>query len=399
MRDMGGPMSRAAVEKPASILVLDDEEGVVSALRSMLRREGYRIHHFTSATSALTLIQEDVVDVIMCDLRMPEMSGIEFLNRAGGFCPNAARIMVSGYEDKEVILNSLAKGLAQHYVMKPWDDTELKSLLARTVRQLRLSEYQRLRDIFGGVESLPAAPHLHQKLCATLARPDVPVQVLVAEIEKNPPVVAKLLQVANSVYYSARKPVTTVREAVQFIGTGYVENLVMVIEAFQHVGGSNDAWAAEKVDQLWHGAIARASIAKAIADEWLDLHGKRSAYVAALLQDIGLVVRVRTDPERFRRFLDLLQTTDMGLLDADRRAFGVPHDEIGAALLRYWNLPESFVDLVARHHRSSGSDDLLTVMQVADALAGGPYVMDPSPALHPVIETWRANLPSAIATR
>ena len=399
MRDMGGQSLQAGIEKPASILVLDDEEGVVAALRSMLRREGYRLHLFTSAAGALAFLQEDVVDVIMCDLRMPGMSGIEFLSKAGGLCPNAARIMVSGYEDKEVILNSLAKGLAQHYVMKPWEDTELKSLLARTVRQLRLSENQRLKDIFGNIESLPAAPHLHQKLSAILARPDAPVQVLISEIEKNPPVVAKLLQVANSVYYSARKPVTSVREAVQFVGTGYVENLVMVIEAFHQVGGSGDDWAAEKVDQLWQGAIARASIAKAIADQWLDLHGKRSAYVAALLQDIGLVVRLRTSPELFKRFLDLLQTPDMDLLEADRRAFGVPHDEVGAALLRHWNLPESIVETVARHHRSAGSDDLLTVMQVADALAGGPYVMKPSAALIHVIETWRGNLPSAISTR
>ncbi len=378
--------------KPASILIVDDEEGVVTALRSMFRRDGYRLHVFLNGIRALEFLHEEDVDIIISDLRMPILSGIEFLNKAGGLCPRATRIMLSGYEDKTVVLNALAKGLAQHYVMKPWDDLEFKALIAQTIQQMLGAGHQQMKEIFGGLQTLPSAPRLHNDLSEVLARRDAPVKAIVDEIAKSPPVVAKLLQVANSVYYSARAPVVSIREAVQFIGTEHLENLVMGIEAFQIVGACSDPWATDKVDQLWREAIARATIAKTIAAQWPDFHEKHAVHVATLLQDIGLVVRVCTSPDRYKSFLEILEVPESDVLDADGRTFGMTHDEVGAILLRYWNLPAHIVDAVAKHHESDTGSELITIIQLADVLAGGAYAIKPSAALEALAANWKKVL-------
>lgn len=371
-----------------SILVLDDEQGIVDAMRSLFRRDGYLVHMFTDAREALRMLAATSVDIIISDLRMPHMTGIEFLSSAGGFCPGATRIMVSGYEDREVILNSLARGLARHYVMKPWEDGDLRELIHGIVERLSVPGARDLRTIFGSVESLPPAPQYHHRLTAILAKPDASVATLASEVEKNPSVVAKLLQVANSVYYSARKPVTTVRDAIQFVGTSYIENLVMAIEAFHAAGGCTDPWAAAEVERLWQTSIVRAQTAKTIASRWPSLEDRKVAFVASLLQDIGHVVRVCTDPEASRAFLDLVREGSVGLLEAERRFFGVTHDDVGALLLRYWNVPAVIADAVEHHHDGS-RDDLPFILMIADVLTGGWYCTRPPAGSEPVIQEWR----------
>jgi HD-like signal output (HDOD) protein len=337
------------------------------------------------------------VDVILTDLRMPEMSGIEFLNRAVGMCAGAARVMLSGYEDKEVIIHSLAKGLAQHYIMKPWDDAGLRTLLRTLSVREDSMDLKLLRGIFGDGAALPVAPKFHRELAAILARDDAPLRDLVAEIEKNPPVVAKLLQVANSIYYAARRPVTTVREAVQFVGTEYIESLVLVIEAFQSLGRVSDPWVARQVDELWSVAVNRAGIAKTIAEQWAGFEGRQVVYVSSLFQDLGLVVRACAQPELFRRLIKAVTQDALPLADAEAQILGTKHDEVGAALLRHWNLPESIVRAVAGHQRLDADDQLITIMQVAGEVAGGPFGHPLHAHLIPLVAEWKERLQSTIA--
>lgn len=350
------------------VMFVDDEEAILAALRSLFRKQEYTLALFSDPVAALDYLASTPVDVIVSDLRMPGISGIEFLNKASGLCPNAIRIMLSGYEDKNVVLNALAKGLARDYVMKPWDDALLRTLISESLRLRGGLHEQKLDEILGSADHLPSPPRCLGMLSKILDGTDMSLNDIVEEIERHPPLIARLLRVANSVHYGTRRAVNTVRESVLFVGTEYVAGLVLAIEAFDklHPGSGNSD--GKMVEALWNQALYRASLAKAIAELWDGFRDRHLAFVASLFQDIGFVIHASAESDRMQEFLELTEIEKIPLLEADARIFGITHDEVGSALLRYWNFPPAIVAAVASHHSPPGDDALLQILLIADNL-------------------------------
>jgi HD-like signal output (HDOD) protein/CheY-like chemotaxis protein len=375
-----------------TVLLLDDEEAILASLRSLLRHEGYNLRCFNDGFEALNYLKTNNVDIIVSDMRMPKLTGIEFLNKASDYCPQASRVILSGYEEKEIVISAIAKGLAQHYLMKPWEDDSFRRLLAETVDRQKKLRDNKLKELLATFSSLPAPPDFYNKLRGMLSSPDNSVGGLVSEIENSPPLVAKLLSVANSVYYGTRRPVTSVREAVVFIGTDYIANLVLAIEAFQVVSCGVKPDSFRLVEQLWENALRRAALAKLIAEQWPGLKERNVPYIASLLQDIGFVVRLFSDPLGYRKMTEMATAASISIYEADVRIFGVPHDVVGAALLQFWNLPDSIVEAVARHHRPADSNDVASILQIAELLSCGNDGVSREPAFLELASQWRERI-------
>lgn len=110
------------------LLIVDDEQRVLSALRRALRREGYEILLASTAREALTYLAEQPVDAVLSDHKMPGMSGIEILREAARQRPQAARLLISGWP--EAIPPAELDALAiRALIPKPWRDAELKAEL------------------------------------------------------------------------------------------------------------------------------------------------------------------------------------------------------------------------------------------------------------------------------
>ena len=114
-----------------SILVVDDEQNILEALRRCFRREPFRVLCAGSGAEGLKLIAETThIAVIISDQRMPEMNGSEFLTRSRELAPDAIRMLLTGYSDMETTVAAMNEGGATHYIGKPWED----SALLQTVR-------------------------------------------------------------------------------------------------------------------------------------------------------------------------------------------------------------------------------------------------------------------------
>ena len=111
-----------------TLLVVDDEARILSALRRSLRREGWRVLTAGTPDEALRILDEEPVDAVLSDHKMPRMSGLEVLEAAARRRPNAARILISGWPD-EVPAERLAALGVRALVPKPWNDAELKRIL------------------------------------------------------------------------------------------------------------------------------------------------------------------------------------------------------------------------------------------------------------------------------
>jgi diguanylate cyclase (GGDEF)-like protein/PAS domain S-box-containing protein len=125
--------NRAVPHEPESaesgrqtLLLVDDDVNVLSALHRLFRHDGYRILTALSPAEGFELLALHQVHVIVCDQRMPIMSGTEFLSKVKEMYPDTIRIILSGYTGLEAVLDSINRGAIYRFYTKPWDDTQLR---------------------------------------------------------------------------------------------------------------------------------------------------------------------------------------------------------------------------------------------------------------------------------
>ncbi len=123
----------------SKILLLDDEEMVITSLRSFLElTTNYEVVTFTSPNAALEFVKENEIDLVVSDYLMPEMDGIQFLANVKEVNPQATRIILTGYADKENAIKAINDvGLFQ-YIEKPWDNDNLKLIIRNGLEKRKL---------------------------------------------------------------------------------------------------------------------------------------------------------------------------------------------------------------------------------------------------------------------
>jgi response regulator RpfG family c-di-GMP phosphodiesterase len=114
------------------LLIVDDEERILSALSRSLRREGYTILTAQTPEQVRSLLEANAVDVVLSDHKMPTASGLEILTLAAQLRPAAARLLISGWPE-QVPPDRLAELGVRELLPKPWDDGDLKRALRSAV--------------------------------------------------------------------------------------------------------------------------------------------------------------------------------------------------------------------------------------------------------------------------
>ena len=118
-----------------TLLLVDDEEAILSSLKRLFRRDGYDILTASSGAQGLSLLAGQPVGVILSDQRMPGMTGIEFLREAKRLHPHTVRITLSGYTDLQSIIEAVNEGSVFKFLTKPWDDDLLRGHVAQAFEQ------------------------------------------------------------------------------------------------------------------------------------------------------------------------------------------------------------------------------------------------------------------------
>lgn len=131
-----------------SILLVDDEASILSSLRRLLRPSGYTIHLAESGKAGLEVLEREHVDVVISDMRMPEMDGAQFLEHVRNRWPGIIRLLLTGYADIGSTIDAINRGQIYRYISKPWDDNDLMLILRDALERRRLqSENERLQAL------------------------------------------------------------------------------------------------------------------------------------------------------------------------------------------------------------------------------------------------------------
>jgi len=131
-------------ESPVIVLI-DDEDMVVTSIKSFLTLEtDYEVVGFTTPAEALSYIESHRVDVVVSDYLMPDMDGISFLAKVKDIQPEATRILLTGYADKENAIKAINDVGLYQYIEKPWENDDLKIVLRNGLEKRLLMK--RLED-------------------------------------------------------------------------------------------------------------------------------------------------------------------------------------------------------------------------------------------------------------
>lgn len=327
------------------ILFVDDEELILSGLRRMLRpyHKEWDMAFVDSGEKALATLDESEYDLIVSDVRMPGMDGIELLEKVREAHPDLIRIILSGYSDHVDTLRSTT--VAHQYLAKPCDPDMIRDTVLRATGIRRELTDPELLAAIGNTESLPSAPVLYQQLTDELASDDPSLKRIGEIVAQDPGMSAKILQIVNSAFFALRREVSDIDQAVTMLGTDTIMALALTTHLFSqnHLTDGQQA----VVEEVWTESLEVASIAKALAGADGQSHALgQEAFLAGLLHDAGILVLAMQHPDRATGTWDLT-------LGSEREAFGADHALIGAYLLNIWGLPDPIVEAVGYHHEPS----------------------------------------------
>ncbi len=350
------------------ILFVDDERPVIEALRARMHplRDRWDMQFVDSGAAALECCEQRPFDVIVADIRMPAMDGVQLLRSVSERWPDTVRIVLSGYAEQEKTLRMVS--LAHQFLAKPCPAGQLEAVLERCMALHDLLETSTVRSLVGRIKHLPSLPQTSLKLQHAL-QTDVSARQVSDIIVRDTALAAKVLQMVNSGFFRLARRITKVEQAVTYLGFTAVRNVVLSAEVFA-------GWS-KLIEQPILRMEALQSHSHAIAATVRRLTENTpiadDCVLAALLHDIGYWILAQECPVLLERALTRARERGIPMSHAEREILGASHAEIGAYLLGIWGLPYSVVEAVAHHHRPTEvvqpGFDTLSALAIACAVA------------------------------
>ncbi len=332
------------------ILFVDDEQNILDGLRNVLRskRREWDMTFLANPEEAVARIHDSPFDMVISDMRMPRMDGAALLAKVKEIQPHAIRMILSGQTELESVMRSVF--VAHMFLAKPCDPASLLGVIERAFRLDELLNSDDLKAAAGRVDVLPGVPEVYMRLNRVLANPDCSVREVAKVIESDVGLCAKILQLVNSAFFGLRRRVSTMDEAITYLGMLAIKNLALALQTFREASESSEMSAA-KIAALRDHSLLTGRIAQSIFAN--DRRRADEAFIAGMLHEVGWLIRAPA-----------------------RSNSGVPAVErplLGAYLLGLWGLPRPIVEAVAFQSTPESVEhtefDLVDAVWVADHLA------------------------------
>jgi HD-like signal output (HDOD) protein/CheY-like chemotaxis protein len=333
------------------ILFVDDDLLVLRGLQRALhaKRSEWDMVFVESGAKGLEEMSLKAFDVVVSDMRMPQMNGAEFLNAVKDRHPRTVRLVLSGHADKELILQCV--GAAHQFLSKPCEPELLQTAISRVFESRPGIEPAHLKALLSHLPEMPTLPQRFRELQARLEDPDACLVDVANIIEADPGMSAKLLKLANSAFFGLRRQVASVEDALMHLGVEIVKSLLL-LDGFLNQA-SPMLPEAIQLPRLAERSLSIGRLSRLVAMEE-GCGAPDDAFTAGLLHKMGVVVLAGAFPARYEAEVLQPLADGKGLLsERELQAFGVDHAAVGGYLMALWGLPRTLVDGVALHLRPS----------------------------------------------
>lgn len=194
---------------------------------------------------------------------------------------------------------------------------------------------------------LISPPQVHFALLEVLNNPDSSTREMADVIAMDPALTARLLRIVNSPYYGLQRRIDTISRAVAVVGTSELFNLSIAVSATSVFARLPSTLVS--MDTFWRHSVFTAMLSRELSRRCNVLHPER-LFVAGILHDVGSLLLYNERPDTMGELLMVAQGDEEILFQAELNRLGFSHADVGAAILRLWQLPEALCQTVAMHH-------------------------------------------------
>jgi HD-like signal output (HDOD) protein/CheY-like chemotaxis protein len=359
--------------RTVSVLFVDDDPAILRLLARMFASKNgqWQMEFAQSGAKGLELLSRAPFDVVVSDLHMPSMNGVDFLKEVREHHPLSARIIYSGHGDQQSILSCIT--VIHQFLPKPCPVDNLIAAIqgAAMVRSILPNPAQRQK--ISKMERLLSMPTVYLELVRQLKSVETPIEEIALTVSRDQAMTTQMLRIVNSAFFGLST--SNVAEAISFLGIETVRYLVLAIGIFSQFESRKLGGIA--MPMFWNHSARTSHAAKLIAKtEGAGRHVIEDALAAGLLHDLGRLVLASNDPDVYQRIGEQAAEKGVEWITEERTVFGFDHAEVGGYLLGLWGLPPTVVEAVAYHHAPGKGEQTkftaLTAVHVANALVQPP---------------------------
>ncbi|HLT17886.1 MAG TPA: HDOD domain-containing protein [Thermomicrobiales bacterium] len=223
-------------------------------------------------------------------------------------------------------------------------------------------------QITADIHQLESLPAVVIEALDQLSRPDVNLRQVANVIGQDAVITARMMSIANSVYYRRGAAVHRLSDALVRLGIAMVKEVLLTASVMGVMDRKLTGY------QLDRGQLYRHSVATAIGARILAQHTnypyREEAYIAGLLHDIGKLIFDRYLRDHYEAVIEFSTTNQVPFVEAEARILGYDHAQIGGLVIASWELPARFVEAVSTHHSPSAARDfpeLAFIVHLANA--------------------------------
>lgn len=354
------------------ILFVDDTEHVISGIQRQLRpyRGQWHLHFATCGKQALELMQRQPIDLIVCDMMMPEMRGDELLAKVAAAYPGTVRMILSGYTDETNL--RLGLEVAHQYLAKPCSAEILRETLCQVFKIQACVDNPRIAAEVGEASQLPSLPKIYHELNAAIGDERATSAQIADIFAKDMVLSAKLLHLVNSPYFGLQRTVSNLTDAINLIGLKKLNSLVLSV----HVKTAfpvNDPAVERYMEYLWQDAARVAELARLITlSERQSDDRPDQAYLGGLLHNMGLLIFMSRCGDKLKILVEQAVNSDKPPAELEMSIFGFTRAEAAAYVLSLWKIPPRIIESILLQNTPSDSEyngvNALTAVHAASCL-------------------------------
>ena len=280
------------------ILFVDDETSILEMLRHMLRNmlPEWEMAFASSGSDAMALMAKEPFDVIVSDVRMPGMDGVELLNKVKTDYPKTIRVVFSSESERDVVYRLI--GATHQFLLKPYDLSVIKDTITRAFSLKEMLPKESLENMIAQVKTLPSVPELYYEVVRELQSPQPSIDRVGAIIAQDIAMSAKLLQMVNSAFFGLRQRVSSPAQAASLLGLDILKSLVLVVHIFTEQDGLSMEGFSLKA--LWTHSLSTAILSQDIARQQnIEQKASEDAFIAGLFHDLGKLVLMVNMPQPY----------------------------------------------------------------------------------------------------
>lgn len=353
-----------------SILFVDDNSMILNALERTFFETGFSTFFARNAENGYTILKEHTIDMIVSDIRMLPVSGFDFLTAVRAEHPATIRLVLSAFSDREMMVRTIHEGLAQVYLLKPWDNQKLIAYISRLfMLRTTIDGNPVLQPLING-SFFPGSRDLHTWTATARAVQQQRTKEIATLLGDDPAYALNLLRIANSAFHGI--DIESTREALVYLSINSFSDLSSITAAItpspqldtnqEHIMLLNHMRFCLRSVHFLHEHL----FARRIAEKHL---------LVPLFAFIGRLFTLINHPDLYHQIISRYQQNPlMHLTEIEKEICGITHSELTGILLAWFNLPDHVVAACSSTYVASTdfteiSREFLALVYIADCFA------------------------------